>query len=186
MPTTTGIWSVEEALEHHDFSYKLAKFIGDFLPKDDVIIDWGCGRGTLLRYLHDRGFSSLHGVEGTNFPAFEFGNIAIQDLTQPIVKDTIGHSICLEVGEHIPKFYEIEFLKNLSLNTACGSKLILSWAIPGQDGIGHVNCMHNIEVIELMNILGFNLDFKNTLEIRQHVDNHTAYFRNTLMIFDKR
>lgn len=186
MPTATGIWTIEESLKYHDFSYRTAKFIGDFLSKDSTIIDWGCGRATLLRYLHDRGFKSLHGVEGTDFPAFEFGNISVQDLTSRITKDPIGHSISLEVGEHIPPDFTATFIQNLANNTAPRHSLIISWAIPGQDGIGHINCRHNVEVIQMMNFVGFSLDTENTLEIRQHVDNHTAYFRDTLMIFDKR
>lgn len=183
MAGKTGIWSVEEALEHHDFSYKLAKHIGNILPKNEPVIDFGCGRATLLRYLHDRGFEQLHGIEGTDFPAFEYGNIAVQDLTEPFIKDPIGNSICLEVGEHIEQEYADQFIKNIVENTS--KRLILSWAIPGQSGIGHVNCKHNIWVIDRFEISGFKLDVEDTLEIRQHVDNHTAYFRDTLLIFDK-
>ena len=184
MAGETGVWSVEEALEHHDFSYKLAKHIGEYLPKKEPLIDWGCGRGTYLRYFHDIGFEQLHGVEGTDYPAFEFGNIAIQDLTKAIVKDPIGNSLCIEVGEHIPKEYEGVFMQNLVENTS--GILILSWAIPGQDGIGHVNCQHNFYVMEEMDKLGMGILVGDTMEIRKHVDNNMSYLRNTLMVFKKR
>ena len=183
MAGETGVWSIEGALEYHDFCYKLAKHIGDILSKDEVVIDFGCGRATLLRYLHDRGFKKLYGIEGTDFPAFEYGNISVQDLTQPFTKDSIGNSVCLEVGEHIPQEYTDQFIKNITQNT--NKRLILSWAIPGQAGIGHVNCKHNIWVISRLETMGFKLNVEDTLEIRQHVDNHTAYFRDTLLIFDK-
>lgn len=184
MPSSTGIWNIEEALEYHDFSYKLAKFIGDYLPKNKRINDWGCGKGTYLRYLHDRGFEDLHGVEGEYLPFSEFGNISKMDLTKEINGLKIGNSICLEVGEHIPKEYEATFMDNLARNTE--HTLILSWAIPGQDGIGHVNCQHNIYIISEMSKRGMELFIDDTLEARQHVDNHTAYFRNSLLIFNKK
>lgn len=183
MPTETGIWSVEEAMEYHDFSYRLAKYIGDTLLKNETIIDWGCGRATLLRYLHDRGFTSLYGIEGTDFPAFEYGNVLVEDLTNPISRVSIGNSICLEVLEHIDKRYEQIVLDNIAGNTK--GRLILSWAIPGQSGIGHVNCQHNVYVISEIEKRGFKLNLEETLEARQHVDNHTAYFRDTILIFDK-
>jgi hypothetical protein len=183
MASKTGIWSVEEALEHHDFSYRLAKFIGDYFEKQDIITDFGCGRGTYLRYLHDRGYENLHGVEGEALPFFEFSDISVRDLTQPFQLDDIGHSICIEVGEHIPQEFADQFIKNIANNTS--RKLIISWAIPGQDGIGHVNCKHNVWVIDRFEALGFKLDAEDTIEIRQHVDNNMSYLRNTLMIFNK-
>lgn len=180
--TETGIWDLAEATEHHAFSYKLAKFIGEYLPKEKMLIDFGCGSGTYLRYFHDIGFKLLHGVEGMELP-FEFGGVAVQDLSKSIIKDPIGNSLCLEVGEHIPSQYEHIFLDNICNNT--NGKLILSWAIPSQDGVGHVNCRDNQWVVDEVCSRGFTANLVDTIEIRKHVDNHTAYFKDTLMIFDK-
>jgi len=183
MPTETGIWTIDEALAYHDFSYRLAKFIGSYLSKEESLIDFGCGRATYLKYFHDIGFKQLYGVEGTNFPAFEYSNITVQDLTVPFIKDSIGNSLCLEVGEHIDKKYEHIFIDNLVNNTQ--NKLILSWAKRGQEGIGHVNCQHNIYIIDQLQKKGMKFLVDDSLEIREHVDNHTSYFRDTLMIFQK-
>ena len=181
--TETGIWSIEEASKYHDFSYRLAKFIGDYLPKSEPVIDFGCGRGSYLRYLHDRGFESLHGIEGEALPFFEFSNVAVQDLTKPFNKDPIGNSICLEVGEHIPSEYTGIFLDNLVQNTK--DKLILSWAIPGQQGIGHVNCQPNSWVILQVCDRGMAFILEDTMEVRKEIEGHYEYFRNTLLIFRK-
>lgn len=182
MAGKTGIWTVEEALEHHDFSYLIAKFIGGFLPKDQVLTDWGCGKGSYLRYWHDVGFKYLFGIEGEHLPFFEFGNIDIYDLTTRMERAPIGNSVCLEVGEHIPKEFESVFIDNLVTNTK--GKLIISWAIPGQAGIGHVNCQHNVYIVKEFEKRGMRLNIEDTLEIRQHVENRLHYFRDTLMIFD--
>lgn len=184
MAGKTGIWTQEEALEHHDFSYRLAKFIGSYFPKNQPLIDFGCGKGTYLRYFHDIGFENLNGIEGEYLPFFEFGNITVADLTNKLECAPIGNSISIEVGEHIPKEYEKTFLNNLVNNTK--DRLILSWAIPGQDGVGHVNCQHNFYIMEEMDKLGMGILVGDTMEIRKHIDNNMSYLRNTLMVFKKR
>lgn len=223
MPGSTGIWSKGEAELHHDFSYRLAQWIADYLPKDQPVVDLGCGKATYLRYLHDRGFSSLLGVEGEDLP-FEFGNVIKHDLTEPLnfaesVYDdrpviTPGNVISLEVGEHIPETNEKErqnfkapesysstwspkdllppekradFLDNY-LNNVCNAcakdgKVVLSWAIPGQDGHGHVSNRSNVWVINEMEKRGFTLLAEDTLSVRSVIEERLSYFRNTLMIF---
>ncbi len=184
MPTDTGVW-LQEDLSGHDFSYRLAKWIGEYLPKHEPIIDIGCGQATYLRYLHDLGFSNLCGIEGTE-QNFEFGNVAVADLTKPyIIPNLSSHVICLEVGEHIPKEHKIAFLQNLTNAVGKGCKLILSWAIPGQDGIGHVNCLHNIVVVDMFQNLGFKFLLDDSLNARSVIENRFSYFRNTLLIFEK-
>lgn len=187
MPTETGIWTTREAIDNHDFSYRLAKWIGDFLDKKDVLIDWGCGIGSYLRYFHDRGFENLHGVEGTaSIRDFaEFSNIMEQDLTKPITKYPIGNSLCLEVGEHIPIEYTDQFLNNICYNTAHSKVLILSWAVPGQDGIGHVNCQENTWVIEQVCKRNMKFLMEPTTYARSVIEGHYEYFKNTLLCFQK-
>lgn len=237
MPSETGIWSKEEAMQYHVFDYKLAQWIGQYLYKNEVVIDVGCGRATLLRYLHDIGFETLSGIDGSD-QVFEFGSIldntqlskqlggmhipspynsigkiAIRDLSHPIILKseyprtttfpvynpshtaeivvsiwdhlTSGHVICMEVGEHIPIEYAHFFMDNIAKLTAPKHKLILTWAIPGQDGIGHVNCQHNIWVINEIRSRGFFFLYEDSMLARQHVSNYAAWFRNTILVFEK-
>lgn len=179
MPLETGIYTVEEAVYGHDFSYRLAKWIGEYMPKNEPLSDIGCGPATYLRYLHDIGFYNLQGYEGTP-QNFEYGKVKLQDLTNTFTFD--GNAICLEVGEHIPEEYLDVFLNNLA---QCTGKLILSWGVPGQDGIGHVSCRHNIWVIDQMEKRGFKLNVPDTLTVRTVVEDRVSYFRNTLMIFER-
>lgn len=180
MPLDTGIYTEEEAVYGHDFSYRLAKWIGEYLPKNKSVIDIGCGPAWYLRYLHDIGFTSLLGIEGTP-QNFEYGNVVIQDLTQPTRYES-DYAISLEVGEHIPEEYLSVFIDTVA---QAKRKVILSWAIPGQDGIGHVSCKHNIWVIDEMAKRGFRLNVPDTLTVRTVVEDRVSYFRNTLMIFDR-
>lgn len=188
MPLDTGIWTAEEALTGHDFSYRLAQWIGEYLPKDEKVVDWGCGQATYLRYLHDIGFKDLRGYEGTQ-QNFEYGNVVLWDLVvcppdTPIVNYSTN-KICLEVGEHIPEMHLEAFINNICYGIGKGRKLILSWAVPGQDGIGHVSCRHNIWVINEFEKRGFKLLADDSLKARAVVEERLNYFRNTIMIFEK-
>jgi len=185
MPTDTGIWEQEEANQYHDFSYRLAQYIGQYFPKNKQVIDLGCGLATYLRYLHDIGFTNLLGVEGTQLTNFEFGNVLVHDLSTPIELDKKGNVICLEVGEHIAKKYEDVVIDNICKLCADDGFIIMSWAIPTQDGIGHVNCQHNIYILDKIVKKGFSLLLDDTLKVRGVVEDRLNYFRNTLMVFKK-
>lgn len=190
MPTETGIWSKEEASDGHLFSYKLAKFIGDlFEKKETPVIDMGCGPGEYVKYLYDRGFTKLLGVEGTELDEhkdFKPPLFLIQDLTMPFsVPSRFGNVICLEVGEHIPAEHTEQLIKNLVRHVLPGHYLVMSWAVPGQEGLGHVNCMTNEAVVDMMLKAGMIHCPPITKDARAVVENHVAYFRETILVFLK-
>lgn len=180
----TGIWSQDEAYAH-DFSYGVARYIGKYFEKDKPVFDVGCGRGTYLQYLEDIGFEYLLGVDGNKLSGMDFDDIFVTDLTKPL--PYIGRPSCdvisLEVFEHIPKEYENVFVDNIC--NSCNGKLVLSVAIEGQPGLGHVNCRNNDYVIDLFEKRGFKFQKERTEDIRKRVENHCDYFRNTLMIFER-
>jgi hypothetical protein len=77
--------------------------------------------------------------------------------------------ISIEVGEHIPKEFEQVFIDNICSHT--NSKLILSWAIVGQGGDGHVNCQNNDYIIAKLKEKGFEHDEYNSSVLRDIVAN---------------
>ena len=194
MITETGYWTSDDTESIHVHDPRLANWILNYLQndKDKQLIDFGCGMGDYLKKLHDNGFSNLHGFEGEvrkGSPKF----IKNWDLSNPIknyegynsLKKSAYNTICLEVGEHIPKQYESIFLDNITSLTT--NKIILSWAIIGQLGDGHVNCMNNDEVILKMNELGFNYLENDSIIARNSVSPEIAsWFLNTIMIFQKK
>jgi hypothetical protein len=194
MITETGYWTSDDTESIHVHDPRLANWILNYLQndKDKQLIDFGCGMGDYLKKLHNNGFSNLHGFEGEvrkGSPNF----VDSWDLTNPIknyknydhLKKNAYNSICLEVGEHIPKQYESIFLDNITSLTT--NKIILSWAIIGQLGDGHVNCMNNDEVILKMNELGFNYLENDSIIARNSVSPEIAsWFLNTIMIFQKK
>lgn len=186
MPTPTGIWSQKEADLHHAFDYPLARWIGQFLSKYEPVVDFGCGKGEYIEYLSDIGFESVHGVEGTQLDGFRVQSIAVHDLTKPLPKKYTGFNvISLEVGEHIPEEFLDVYLDNITAPLDAGNRLILSWAVPGQEGIGHISCRTNEWVIDQMRKRGVHQLHVQTQKARENTSNHCAYFRDTLLIFTK-
>lgn len=182
--TDTGIWEKHDVEDQHVFSFYLARWIGDFLPKDAPVIDMGCGFGTYLDYLKRVGFNDLTGIEGADLEElFEFNNIMVKDLAVPFDLGRKFNVMSLEVAEHIPGICEREYIENLVKHV--DKYLILSWAIPGQAGFGHVNCRHNIDVIHDIESRGFKFLFNKTMEARGVIEHYCSWFANTLLIFEK-
>ncbi len=181
MISETGYWSDDEN-KFHIGSPELADFLSVYLDKDEWVIDIGCGDCFYLDRLKKAGFTKLWGVDGYKAHTCKM-DIQIHDLSQPLFLDKKGQVLCLEVGEHIPAKYEAELLDNIT--RACGSKLIMSWAIKGQPGIGHINCKNNDYIIKEIEDREFEFDKELTTKTRKKIEEDTYWFRNTLMIFNK-
>jgi predicted TPR repeat methyltransferase len=184
MISETGVWSEEE--QHaHIFSYNVARFVHRLIRENDVssaLYDFGCGNGKYTRYFMDLGYwcAGYDGYINIDSPFF-----IKQDLTKPFKIDIKGNILCLEVWEHIPAKYEDAFINNIINNLSEKSFLILSVAVDGQEGLGHVNCRSNEYVIDKLQSKGLKYNEHLTNEIRKEPENYVAYFRETLMVFEK-
>ena len=181
----TGYWYKETAIYLHLDSIELKDWLIDFLKKekDTPIYDLGCGTGYYLQELYNAGYNNLTGVEADPCKLSEDFVILQHNLTDPLELALKGIVICLEVGEHIPEEYEHVILDNIA--NLCNSWLILSWALPGQSGVGHFNCRSNGYIITQMESRGFEFMPNITNEVRKHPVGVTGYFQKTLMIFKK-
>ncbi len=182
----TGFWNGETAHNHHVHSENLSQWIYDFCLKNEIqsVADFGCGLGEyLLKLSHF--VVGLIGVEGSIPKQAKFDNIIEFDLTNEIsdpmlVSDLV---ISLEVGEHIPAEYMGVYLDNITKH--CEKYLITSWAVRGQAGFGHVNCLDNSEIIPEFEKRGFELMKAETKEVRGVIEDKAHWFRNTLFVFKK-
>ena len=182
----TGFWAAT-ASEHHGHSVVLGNWLVSYLGnrKDELVYDLGCGLGYYLKRLADSGFTNLIGVEGDPPLNAVFSNIQAADLARPLPSAPPGTVLCLEVGEHVPPPHEDTFLDNLVAR--CSKTLILSWAVRGQGGTGHVNCLDNSEVIERLRQRGFvYLEHASRTAREGTVDDTTPWFRDTLMVFTRK
>jgi hypothetical protein len=177
----TGIWNLDEAKVEHAFDKKLASELAKVLPIGEYVIDLGCGRGDYLAYLDTKGFTCV-GYEGTpdikSIASFPF--IKQADLSKPLQTEK-GTVLCFEVAEHIPKEYEDVFLFNVA--DASTGLLIISWAVKGQGGHGHVNEQDSEYVINKFQKLGYTKHHGLTMKLR--MASSLWWFKKSIYVFEK-
>lgn len=184
-----GYWE-NENIAGHCFDASLSQMLAVYLSTRHwiSILDFGCGPGWYVKSLKNVGFD-ITGYDGNPFTESISKKIlddgtqcGILDLTKIIrFKQQYDCVISLEVGEHIPKEYEKNFFDNLVNNTIGG--IILSWAIEGQPGDGHVNCRNNDYIIAEMLKRGFREDKNAKLKLRSLAK--FPWFKDTIMVFER-
>jgi hypothetical protein len=178
-----GIW-INKNQNEHAFDESLAYCIVNFLKDKDLksILDLGCGNGSYVRYFNQNDLQS-DGYDGNPFtPEITNGLCGIADLSKAFVLENQYDCVMsLEVGEHIPKFYEEIFIGNIIRNAK--DLVILSWAVPGQGGHGHVNCLENSYIKALMKEYGFEnrIYAENILRACSSLN----WFKDTIMVFKR-
>jgi hypothetical protein len=185
-----GGWKLEDALKEHAFSLELAYWINDILKKDDEIIsicDIGAGPAFYSMFIlansdidvfpYDANpiDASFLQVDYWDISSTEFGFVGCYNFPHDA-------TICLEVGEHIEPQYESVVLDNIA--NSASKKIIMSWAIPGQGGFGHVNCQPNDYIIAQMEARGWKHNPEQSDFLRARCSG-CSWFENTLMVFDK-
>lgn len=184
--TETGIWSADEANKYHQNSPKLAEWLKNYLDHNEVVYDFGCGTGYYLNHLYNNDFV-VHGYEGTKHIRMDCHDhfVDIVDLTSPIEEFPLGCGsvISLEVGEHLPKWAEQTFLNTIT--EACDTDLVISWALPSQPGIGHVNCQPKEYIVSEIERRGFKFLPEVTEDARKNIDPNCDWFERTLLVFER-
>lgn len=150
----------EKELEiiYHQHSNQVLHWMIENLEKG-TLADLGSGNNFYVNALRYFGFDAW-GYDITNLhSAFQI----TWDCTESMKLD-VDYILCLEVGEHVPKELEGNLFDNI-----CQAKkaVILSWAQPEQEGIGHINCKNPDEVIKEMKSRGFKVNDKNTQDLRE-------------------
>lgn len=179
-----------EGVIWHQHSNKLMKEILKWFDKEMPVLDLGCGHNFYVSVLNYAGYQAM-GIDLVNLGSKYFYNCDITEPLRPQCNTKAGtvmfnpkdtwNIISLEVGEHIPAKKANAYLDNL---TSFGGNILMSWAVPGQAGVGHINCQSNSWVIEQMKKRGYEMDFSITHDLRQAVVGcHCTWFQNTLMYF---
>lgn len=168
----------------HYLDEKLLNSIASFINSKNIKTCNDLGAGCQARY-------SLKLNEfGTSVNAYDYNPeiLKIKDISTFVIDLTEKQEIlksdlvlCLEVGEHISDIYFNNLLHNIT--SASKNYIILSWAIIGQDGHGHVNCKSNFEIIYQFNKLGFKLSLEDTNLLRNNVS--LPWFKHSLFVFEK-
>ena len=168
----SGIWDGEVDQQYDAY---LSGALNTFL-RGNTVADFGCGwQGFYTESLKDSGINAV-GFDGnpcTKLP------LLIADLSRPLIINPVDWVICLEVGEHIPKERENALIHNCVSNSRKG--VIISWAIPGQKGRGHVNCRPNDYIREKFALFNYKSDPKKAYDLRRASE--LPWFKNTIMVF---
>jgi hypothetical protein len=175
-----GAW-LDATAQHHRFDRALAAEIAEFLKGESAsVLDMGCGQGEYVRLFSLDGIRAW-GVDGNPHTSHYNGSCTTGDLSEPQDFEKSDWVMSLEVGEHIPQQWSSIFIDNLHRHNRNG--IVLSWAVPGQKGHGHVNCRSNCEIEHIFSELGY-VEERN-LQDRFRRAAKLAWFKRTLMVFRK-
>ena len=185
MISETGFWTLEGQTfeDSHAYDAPLADAIITLAKSLDATktYDFGCGPGKYTAAFRDAGIEAT-GLDGNPLTP-TFPNCQIQDLTADFDLEPVNFLLSLEVCEHVPKKFEHKLVSNIDKHVAPGGTLVLSWAIIGQGGLGHVNCQNNDYVICLFEGLGYTYDLDNSTLLRGTAT--LSWFPKTVMVFKK-
>jgi len=179
-----------KSIENDEYpqAVRLSEYIASYM-KPEKFFDFGCSTGLYLREIK----SILPDIESKGF---EFSPDAVEsalctdvtqcdltlDLNLEKTDNTLG--LCLEVLEHIDDQHWLPVLKNM---TKLCDTIIFSAAIPGQGGVGHINCRPKIDWVKRFHSLGWVVDVDKTVHIINVMKSgyHMGWFTNNVVILVK-
>ena len=185
-----GFWVGEESSGQHMYDTTLSNALVTYFTQQAKfnekvkfsVCDFGCGMGNYVEHLRKNKIIA-DGFDGNPNTAQLSKNVAqVIDLSEPFsLGRTYPWVMSLEVGEHLPSKFEDIFISNLVNHAKDG--IILSWAVPGQGGHGHVNELPNNVIIERMGKLGWTYDNTDSQILRNAAT--FQHFKNTIMVFKR-
>lgn len=182
---TTGIWQGKDIGCAHMFDPSLAQGISQFFieEKAESVVDLGCGMGIYTMMLKSYGLN-CDGFDGNpDTPIVTGGVCQVQPLHVSFDLDKqYSWVMCLEVGELVPAEFEDTFIENLVNHAKDG--ILLSWAVVGQSGWGHVNCQNNDYIRACIESYDFESDFEAEESLRAQATT-CGHFKDTIMVFRK-
>ena len=156
------------------------------LPAISSAVDIGCGVGTWLSVLKEKGVNDIQGVDGNwvdpdlfEIPKDSFQQIDLNNGLQ--LTGSYDLAICLEVAEHLPHEKAQDFIQSL---TGLSDFVLFSAAIPFQGGNNHVNEQWHDYWVDLFSACHYErYDF-----IRAKIwndDRIPFWYRQNIMLFVK-
>ena len=147
-PAKNGMWTMPTCENAHVVDVPLAEHLSSTLFRGGSLLELGAGCGCYGARFEGASTppSEMVLFDGTtNIDALTNGHVQPRDLSQPL---SLGRKfdwvMSLEVGEHIPRQFEHTFISNIVNHATRG--IVLSWAVVGQRGTGHVNTRSNAHI----------------------------------------
>ncbi len=179
----TGYW-IDENPPHIFFDKKLCQSIYKFIKNNNIktLVEFGCGKADYVKYFIKKGIycQAYDGNPHTETITNKIGKVL--DLAYPFdLNQKFDCVLSIETGEHIPIEYEQIFIDNICKHT--NNFVIISWAIPGQEGAGHYNERPNRYIINEFEKRNFMINGRDSLLLRENLD--VDFLKNSLMVFEK-
>jgi hypothetical protein len=136
------------------------------------LLDLGCGLGYSSEFFFRHGIRTI-AVDGlpTNIKRSVYPSLLI-DLTMSPVVCNVDLVHCQEVVEHV----EEKYLNNVLLSLCCGKFIVMTHALPGDEGHHHVNCQPHEYWIQHLESRGCNFLPTDTDRIRSIAQSEGAFF----------
>lgn len=174
----------EEGPQAERLALHLKERFSDPDPLITRVTDFGCSTGVYVRELAHVGFQAI---------GIEYSEDAVKHAVCPFVEwgditesyDGIGIcelGLCIEVAEHIPEDRSDDLIRFLIRHTK--RWLVFSAAIPGQGGVGHVNCQTKTYWISKFEKRGWIVDHVETDKMISYMKNgyHMGWMIQNAMV----
>jgi cyclopropane fatty-acyl-phospholipid synthase-like methyltransferase len=178
-----GFWE-NETTEGHCNDTALCSLLVNFLKDNEIkkLLDLGCGPAFYVSEINKQDIECEAYDGNPNTPELTKGLGKVLDLSKDIdLGKTFDFVLSLEVGEHIPKEFEEIYINNVIKHSH--NYILLSWAIKGQGGDGHINEQDNEYIINKVTSFGFKYQEEASSHFRNSAE--LSWFKNTLMLFKK-
>lgn len=166
--------------EEKQFANRLATWIKENInPKK--VVDIGCGPGTYVYSLRDNGINAY----GYDIDDRVDGKDYLKKLSLFEINDKSDVVICLEVAEHIETSLSDSIVDSIIRNVNDDGMIIWTAAIPGQGGVGHINCQTKEYWEEKFISRGFHRDCAIESNLLEYIRSgpYMEWFLQNLMIF---
>ena len=166
--------------EEKPFANRLATWIKENInPKK--VVDIGCGPGTYVYSLRDNGINAY----GYDIDDRVDGKDYLKKLSLFEINDKSDVVICLEVAEHIETSLSDSIVDSIIRNVNDDGIIIWTAAIPGQGGVGHINCQKKEYWEEKFISKGFHRDCAIESNLLEYIRSgpYMGWFLQNLMVF---
>ena len=167
--------------EEKPMAIRLAQYIKNvYNPK--TVLDVGCGPGTYVYSLRNVGVDAF----GLDIDERTIGKEYLKNQSLlDIVNEKAELVLCIEVAEHIDESLEDKVVEKVV--SSVEKTLIWTAAVPGQGGIGHINCKNKEEWAEKIEKSGLIRNYEKEAELIEYISQgyHMGWFKNNVMVFDR-